>query len=60
MARKKVERNISYDEARKLYYVHMDYGVDRQGKRVRKYSTYPTLSAARAGLKEFIVLHHQN
>ena len=60
MARKKVERNISYDEIRKRYYVHMDYGLDRQGKRVRKYSTYPTLTAARAGLKEFLVLQHQN
>ena len=60
MARKKVERNISYDNVRKLYYVHMDFGTDQQGKRIRRYRTYPTLTAARAGLKEFMILHHQN
>ncbi len=59
MARKKVERNISFDDVRKLYYVHMDLGIDSCGKRVKQYRTYTTLTAARAGLKEFIALQSQ-
>ena len=31
MARKKVERNISYDDVRKVYYVSMDLGRDENG-----------------------------
>ena len=31
MARKTVERNISYDDARKIYYVSMDLGKDKNG-----------------------------
>ena len=54
MARKSVERNISYDEARKIYYVSMDLGKDKEGKRVKRYQTYRTLHAARAGLRSFL------
>lgn len=54
MARRKVERNISFDDVRKLYYVHMDLGVDSSGKRKKQYRTYTTLTAARNGLKKFI------
>lgn len=54
MARRKVERNISFDDVRKLYYVHMDLGVDSSGKRQKQYRTYTTLTAARNGLKKFI------
>ena len=53
MARKKVERNISYDDVRKVYYVSMDLGRDENGKRIKQYRTYPNISSARAGLKEF-------
>ena len=53
MARKKVESNISYDEDRALFYVYMDYGRDENGKRVKRYVTYPTLPAARRALREF-------
>lgn len=67
MARKAVERNISFDEDRKLYYVSMDCGRDAAGRRNRKYRTYPTLSAARTGLRDFLahleqerqIPHHQ-
>ncbi|MCI8869277.1 MAG: site-specific integrase [Lawsonibacter sp.] len=59
MARKKVERNISYDDVRGLYYVCMDMGVDSAGKRIRQYRTYTTLTSARAGLKQFIILQSQ-
>ena len=53
MARKKVERNISYDDVRKVYYVSMDLGRDENGKRIKQYKTFPNISSARAGLKDF-------
>ena len=53
MARKAVERNISYDDVRQCYYVSMELGRDENGKRIKKYRTFPTLSAARNGLKDF-------
>ena len=53
MARKKVETNISYDDARQVYYVCMDHGADENGRRVKCYRTYPTLAQARRGLREF-------
>lgn len=59
MARKTVERNISYDDARKLYYVSMDLGRDEGGKRVKQYRTYPNLTAARAGLRDFLSRREQ-
>ncbi len=54
MARKTVERNISYDDVRKIYYVNMDLGKDKEGKRVKRYQTYRTLRAARTGLRDFL------
>ena len=53
MPRKKVERNISFDDVRKLYYVNMDYGLDEDGKRVRVYQTFPNLALARKALRSF-------
>lgn len=53
MARKIVERNISYDEARGIYYVCMDLGRDEQKRRLRQYKTFPNLSSARAALRDF-------
>lgn len=53
MARKSVERGISYDDERKLYYVCMDYGKSDGGERSKKYKTFPTLAAARRGLRDF-------
>ena len=36
MSRKKVERNISYDDVRKKYYVNLDFGIDPEsGKQVK-------------------------
>ena len=54
MARKTVERNISYDDVRKIYYVSMDLGKDKDGKRLKRYQTYRTLYAARMGLRGFL------
>lgn len=47
MARKSVERGISFDERRGCYYVLQDFGRDQTGERVRQYKTYPTLALAR-------------
>ena len=53
MARKAIERNISYDTERKLYYVHLDSGKDDKGRRHRTYRTFPTLQQARKALLTF-------
>lgn len=53
MARKAVERGISFDEKRTLYYAYMDYGRDEAGARVKKYQTYDSLPAARRALRDF-------
>lgn len=53
MARKAVERNIAYDDQRKLYYVSMELGRDESGKRLKRYRTFHTLAAARNGLRNF-------
>ena len=53
MARKAVERNIAYDDQRKLYYVSMELGRDENGKRIKQYRTFHTLAAARNGLRDF-------
>ena len=48
-----MERNIAYDDQRKLYYVSMELGRDENGKRIKQYRTFPTLAAARNGLRDF-------
>lgn len=53
MSRKSIERNIAFDEARNLYYVNMDYGLDEDGRRVKSYQTYTSLPQARRALREF-------
>lgn len=53
MARKTVERNISYDDKRGVYYVHLDSGRDDTGQRRRAYRTYPTLRQAHEALLAF-------
>lgn len=53
MARKKVERNISYDNERKKYYVNLDFGIDPEtGKQIKKTQTFEKLSQARAALRK--------
>ena len=60
MSRKSIEHNISYDDIRGLYYVNMDYGLDANGKRVRTYRTFSTLSQARAALRQFMLERTQS
>lgn len=59
MSRKTIERNISYDEARGLYYVLLDYGVDKNGRRIKQYQTRPSLLTARNTLQAFQVEREQ-
>lgn len=52
MARRKVERNISYDDVRKKYYVNFDFGLDPEtGKQMKKTQTFDKLTAARSALR---------
>lgn len=53
MSRTTQEKSISYDEQRKVYYLYMDFGRDRSGRRVRRYRTYSTLTAARRARDDF-------
>ena len=39
MARRKIEKNIAYDDERKLYYVYLTYGKDAAGKYRREAKT---------------------
>ena len=59
MARKVVERNIAFDDIRKVYYISMDMGQDETGKRIKQYRTHPPLFAARAGLREILANREQ-
>ncbi len=36
MSRKRIENNIAYDEGKRKYYVTFHYGIDGNGKRVKK------------------------
>ncbi|MEG2455418.1 MAG: tyrosine-type recombinase/integrase [Oscillospiraceae bacterium] len=53
MARKSVERGISYDEERGRYYVLLDFGKDACGTRARTYKTFQTLAQARSARSAF-------
>ena len=53
MARKRVERCISYDQDRQRYYVTLDAGKDQEGIRRRRWVTCPNLAQARHILRRF-------
>jgi integrase len=53
MSRVLIEKNIYYDDVKELYYVYMDYGKDKNGKRIRKQPTFKTKSEAKKALKNF-------
>ena len=53
MGRISVERNIAYDQARRLYYVHLDSWKDDLGRRKRSYRTFSSLALARKALLAF-------
>lgn len=52
--RMSVERYISYDEAKKLYYVCLNYGKTEEGtKNKKQYVTYKSLKEAREKVHQF-------
>jgi integrase len=53
MARTKIEKNISYDDEKHIYYVNMDYGKNESGKRVKATKTFKSKAEARKALREF-------
>lgn len=50
MARRKVERNIFFDDVRKVYYVTLNYGKEA-GKQQKQYQTTKSLVEARRVLR---------
>lgn len=60
MARKKIERNISYDEERKRYYVNLEFGRDPEtGKQIKKTKTFVKLTEAKRALRKHEVERDQ-
>lgn len=53
MARKTVEKNIAYDDKKKLYYVTLNYGMNENNKRIKETKTFKQLVDARKCLKLF-------
>jgi len=53
MARVAVEKNIAFDDVRKIYYVNFDYGKGEDGKRIKKQKTFKTVKEAKKALTAF-------
>ena len=53
MARKRVERNLAFDEEKGLYYACFDYGRDGTGRRVRQTKCFRDRTAAQEALCQF-------
>lgn len=53
MARKSVEKNIAYDDVKKLYYVNLNFGKDENGKRIKTTKTFKNKTDARKELRIF-------
>ena len=51
MSRTRVERNISFDDEKKKYYVNLDFGRDARGRQIKKTRTFARLSDARKALR---------
>jgi len=52
MPRTRIERNISYDDERELYYVTLNFGKDESGKQVKSTKTFKNKLDARRALRE--------
>lgn len=51
MSRKKIERNIAFDEDRKRFYITLQYGKGDDGKQIKQYQTAKTITEARRVLR---------
>lgn len=55
MSRKRIERNLAYDDEKKLYYAYFDYGKDGNGTRIRRTRTFGERDRAKEALYRFEV-----
>lgn len=55
MSRKRIERNLAYDDEKKLYYAYFDYGKDGNGIRIRRTRTFGERDRAKEALYRFEV-----
>ena len=53
MARKRIEKNLAFDDQRGRYYAYFDYGLDGGGRRIRKTRTFLDRIEAREALCQF-------
>ena len=52
MARKKVKKNIAFDDVRNLYYVYLHWGKDENGKSIDTSETTKSLKKAEQILRK--------
>ena len=60
MSRKRIEKNLAYDDEKKLYYAYFDYGKDGNGARVRRTQTFDERDRAKEALYRFEVENLQH
>lgn len=60
MSRKRIEKNLAYDDVKKLYYAYFDYGKDENGVRVRRAQTFEERDRAKEALYRFEVENLQS
>ena len=53
MARKRIQKNLAYDEGKNRYYAYFDYGRDGAGRRIRQSKSFRDLTAAQEALCQF-------
>jgi len=53
MARKRIEKNLAFDDEKGLYYAYFDYGRDENGRRIRKTKTFTEQKDAKLALLDF-------
>jgi len=53
MARKRIEKNLAFDDEKGRYYAYFDYGRDENGRRIRKTKTFSEQKDAKLALLDF-------
>ena len=59
MARKRVEKNLAFDDQKKCYYAYFDYGVGDDGRRIRSTQCFQDKEAAQQALRCFALQRPQ-
>lgn len=60
MSRKRIEKNLAYDDGKRLFYVYFAYGRDAFGRRMRKTKTFSQKEMAKEALCRFEIRRLQN